>query len=446
MYRKIILSSLLVLASLQSHSARDIADRAVGKVGSQIPDVPSIPKEIDKVGDRMPEIPSQALEQIEDNIRALDNGVMRTLDPLAIDLAKLRILDKLGNTLLVETEVEDGWRAAEREWLVIANKDDIRLLKDLELEIIELKELNGLSMTLVRFRTPMPQDSQSLKKLLPEHLSQQLGRNHIYDASSSTANKSDSNRASIESPACVKNVTIGMIDTAIEGSHIALEDADITQKNFMPEEVVVPKAHGTAVAGLLVGNEQLNPLLPKAKLYAASVFYPRNDYTQGATLMHLLQALNWLVEKNVSVINMSLTGPDNPILAMGIRQAAKNNVLLIAAAGNQGPAASPRYPAAYDDVITATAVDKNKRIYRWANQGDYIDYAALGVAVKTARQDEQYGYESGTSIASPVVASQVVCTLESGDSKKEVVNKLKEKVMDLGEPGKDMVFGYGLLK
>lgn len=447
MKRQLLVSVFAIVASIQVHAARDIAERAARGIGNKVQDIPAVSKKLEQIERLAPKLPEQAIEQINKNIEVLDKAALGSMDPLAKIAGKVRIADKLGNTVLVETEVEDGWRAIEREWLIIGSEADIALLKQLNMEIIELQKLKGLNMTLVRFKTPLSQDDKTLKDVLPQHLSQQLGRNHIYDASQVVAKKDKPSTAtSIKQSACHKKVTVGMIDTSVEEQHQAFNSVTITQKNFMPEDIPVPKAHGTAVAGLLVGGGKLTPLLPKADLYAASVFYPRNDYTQGATLMHLLQALNWLVEQDVEVINMSLTGPDNPILAMGIKQAAKSNVVLVAAAGNEGPAAAPRFPAAYDEVIAATAVDRQRKIYRWANQGSYIDFSALGVAVQTARLNNSYGRESGTSMASPVVMAKAACAVTEESKMETVVESLRQQAIDLGEPGKDGVYGYGFVE
>ncbi|WP_351125486.1 S8 family serine peptidase, partial [Shewanella sp. T24-MNA-CIBAN-0130] len=82
-------------------------------------------------------------------------------------------------------------------------------------------------------------------------------------------------------------------------------------------------------------------------LYSAEVFYRQSEYAQGATLFAIVEALNWLVSNKIPVINMSLTGPNNAILEASITAAIKQNVLIVAAAGNQGPASQPLYPGAY---------------------------------------------------------------------------------------------------
>ena len=163
-------------------------------------------------------------------------------------------------------------------------------------------------------------------------------------------------------------------------------------------------------------------------------------------MINLVRALNWLVEQKVIVINMSLAGPDNKILALAIQKTIQSGIAITAAAGNEGPAAPPAYPAAYPDVIAVTAVDNAQKIYRWANRGAYIDFAAIGVGVLTARSTGGLGKETGTSMAAPKVTAAVAC-IANGTQQPlpAMLEALKQHVIDLGAPGRDPVFGDGLL-
>jgi subtilisin family serine protease len=288
---------------------------------------------------------------------------------------------------------------------------------------------------------------EALEQLLPKGLMQKLERHHVY--SSQTAHTSLTSSASALQSSklhCNMPVKIGLLDTAIDLQHPAFKQQKIKAQNFVVEGAVTPKNHATAVAGVLIGNhEQLRPRLSKAELYSAEVFYARNEYSQGAALDALLQGLNWLAEQKAPVINMSLTGPHNDILELAIKQLSKQKIALVAAAGNNGPAAPAAYPAAYEEVIAVTAVDEKGEIYRWANQGDYIDFAAHGVSVLTTQSPDKVGYESGTSLAAPVVAAAIGCGISEGKLVSDIVIQLKKVANDLGAKGKDPVFGYGWL-
>src|SRR5690606_31679959 len=98
-----------------------------------------------------------------------------------------------------------------------------------------------------------------------------------------------------------------------------------------------------------------------------------------------------------------------------------------------------------DEAIGVTAVARNGEVFRFANHGEHIDYAALGVDVPTARGDGGFGTETGTSLAAPVVAAFIACALAQYDDPAEALAALDRYARDLGEHGPDPVYGRGLL-
>ncbi len=435
-----------------------ILDRA-GGIGGQVEQVTrqvdtaaeragrEIGREIERTAERAFE---EAAKAAESGLEALETqGLDNPLGPLP---ELLDIVDISGRTSLREVEVENQWRAIQQQWLVMVETGERALLDIPAIEVLEESNYPDLGLSLVRFEVESAFDSRDgLLQLLPPELVERLDRNHVYAPQSQlteTAEVPDRWTSICQAP-----VRIGMIDTGIERNHPSFASARIEEKNFISADVPQspeqqPRNHGTAVAGVMVGKIGDNPpRLPTATLLNAAVFYARDQYVQGTTLSHLVQAINWLVGEEVSVINMSLTGPDNRVLKVALERAIHKNVTIVAAAGNGGPAARPFFPAAYDNVIAATAVDAEANIYRWANRGDYIDFAAAGVAVLTARKDQQWGRESGTSIAAPTVSAYVACEKALNNNNwEDLMAALVKKVDDLGAPGRDPIFGYGLLR
>jgi subtilisin family serine protease len=120
--------------------------------------------------------------------------------------------------------------------------------------------------------------------------------------------------------------------------------------------------------------------------------------------------------------------------------------VFVAAAGNDGPAADPAYPAAYPQVIAVTAVGKDMRNYPYANRGPHIDVAAPGVGVWTAVPGSREGYRSGTSFAAPFATA--VLSLVSQDrpiTRKETLLE-EAKISPLSPRGGDPIYGRGLLQ
>ncbi|MFX0544217.1 S8 family serine peptidase [Roseovarius sp. S1116L3] len=120
---------------------------------------------------------------------------------------------------------------------------------------------------------------------------------------------------------------------------------------------------------------------------------------------------------------------------------------VVAAAGNEGPGAEPAYPAAFERVLAATAVDRRERAYRQANQGPYINFAAPGVRVWAAASISGGRLQSGTSHAAPfVTASLAVQRLRAPDvALQQTIDQMTRCAKDLGEAGHDPVFGHGLV-
>ncbi|MGJ7038477.1 hypothetical protein J2Y63_001732 [Shinella sp. BE166] len=250
--------------------------------------------------------------------------------------------------------------------------------------------------------------------------------------------------------ACLKPQRIGLIDTAINAKHTVLANARLEVLDLGGGEGAPSgEQHGTAVAALLVGapGSRVPGLLPGAELIAVDAFQRFRKSTDIANVYDLVRALDLLIGRDIKVVNLSLTGPENQILTRAVEAAADRGTILVAAAGNDGPNAKPVYPAAYEDVIAVTAVDKARNPYRRAVRGDHIDIAAPGVGVWTAASISGARQKSGTSFAAPFVTAAVSILLaeKPGLSPQEVEAELMKSAEDIGKPGKDAIYGWGLL-
>ncbi|WP_137387777.1 S8 family serine peptidase [Rhodoligotrophos defluvii] len=250
--------------------------------------------------------------------------------------------------------------------------------------------------------------------------------------------------------ACGTVGKIGLIDTRID-----LQDPSLTGRDI---EVVVARrsdtrpadaGHGTAVAALLVGQGDLSGLVPEAALVAADAFYRGPDDERARTdVVTLVQAIEMLAEKGVQVINLSLSGPDSPILRQAVAAALQAKIVLVAAVGNEGPHAPASYPAAYDGVIAVTAIDREGNIYPRANQGAYVDLSAPGVDLVLAGGGGGQALRSGSSYAAPfatAAAAQLLGFMPDLPPAR-IRSVLATYSVDLGAPGRDPVFGDGLVQ
>jgi subtilisin family serine protease len=183
-------------------------------------------------------------------------------------------------------------------------------------------------------------------------------------------------------------------------------------------------------------------------IYSASVFFQMPNHMPGSTAESLVAALDWLVAENVDVINMSLAGPGNELLEAAIAKLTQlDSTVVVAAVGNNGPSGAPMYPAAYESVIGVTAVDRRNKIFRYANRGEQVAFAARGVDVKVADSlSGGWRIESGTSMASPHIAVVIAQLRRSTAIRPDAVKSwLIANAEDLGRKGFDPVYGHGLI-
>ena len=236
---------------------------------------------------------------------------------------------------------------------------------------------------------------------------------------------------------------VGLIDAGVDIAHPVFHDAVIHPWGCADR--ILPSAHGTAVASLLVGRgTDFHGVLAGAELYAANVYC---DAPTGGAVDALAAAFSWLAQQRVAVINVSLVGPDNLALAQIVRALTARGYLLVAAVGNDGPAAPPLYPASYPRVIGVTGVDRHRRVLIEAARGNQVMFAAPGADMLAADIGGKYSAVRGTSFAAPIVAALLAQTVSAPDvgAGDAAIEALARQAIDLGPPGRDLTYGFGLV-
>jgi subtilisin family serine protease len=231
------------------------------------------------------------------------------------------------------------------------------------------------------------------------------------------------------------HIRIGLLDTGVDVTHPVFRDSLL--HTWGCGERRLPSAHGTAVASLLVAHAS-------ADLYAADVYC---DAPTGGAVDAIVAAFGWMAQEQVSVINVSLVGPKNILLERVVNALLARGHVLVAAVGNDGPAAPPLYPAAYDGVVGVTAVDSRRRVLIEAERGPQVTFAALGADIKAANLDHGYSEVRGTSFAAPTVAALLAAPLlaPDKDAARAAIAQLAKSAIDLGPAGKDFTYGFGLV-
>ncbi len=249
---------------------------------------------------------------------------------------------------------------------------------------------------------------------------------------------------------CARRVRVGLIDTSFDVSHPAFAGRKFSVEQFSGSQTIARGDwHGTAVLSVLAGNASSSTpgLIPDADFYLASTFRADAQGNAAADTISVLKALAWLDKRDVNVVNMSFSGPRNDQIEVAIAAMAAKGVVFVAAAGNKGPSAPPSYPAAYPQVVAVTAVGKKLNSYLHANRGGYVDVAAPGVQVLTALPEGRQGFRTGTSFAAPFITGLLAAmpaVRKGATDKEDMLSRIS--FQDLGEPGRDTIYGEGLPK
>jgi hypothetical protein len=205
---------------------------------------------------------------------------------------------------------------------------------------------------------------------------------------------------------------VGLVDSGVDSTHAVFRDARIQRWGCAGQ--AHPSAHGTAVAALMVGQSgRFHGAAPQANLYAADIYC---DSPTGGSADKIAAALAWLAGEKVAVINLSLVGPANQALERIVGAMQQRGHLLVAAVGNDGPAAPPLYPASYPGVVGVSAVDRNGRALPEAARGPQVMFAAPGNnMVSAALGAPPFRAVRGTSFASPLVAALLAASVTRPD-------------------------------
>ncbi len=202
-------------------------------------------------------------------------------------------------------------------------------------------------------------------------------------------------------------------------------------------------SHGTHVAGIIAATQE-NQIgiagVANVRIMPLTVLGPDGSGSDS----DIAEAIYYAVENGADIINMSLGGPAyNAATDEAVQMAAANNVLVLAASGNES-ANTISFPAGYEGAVAVGATDQNDQLADFSNIGQGMELVAPGVGILSTVPGD---YESldGTSMATPCVAG-VAALLKSAEptlSAADIRELLSCTADDLGNPGYDTLFGHG---
>ena len=250
-------------------------------------------------------------------------------------------------------------------------------------------------------------------------------------------------------------VKVAIIDTGIDYTHPDLDanykegGLDYVNGDSNPMD---DNGHGTHCAGIVAAEDNEEGVVgvaPEAHLYAVKVL----DSGGSGYLSDVIAGIQWSMDNGMQVISMSLgTDTDYQSLHDACDEAYAAGIVVVAAGGNdylrRGRAEfdTVDYPARYDSVIAVGATDSNDEKASFSSTGPDVELAAPGVDILSTYLTGRYAYMSGTSMACPHVAgtAALVMVSEPTFTNVDVRQRLQATAEDLGDPGWDTWYGYGL--
>jgi subtilisin family serine protease len=200
------------------------------------------------------------------------------------------------------------------------------------------------------------------------------------------------------------SVTIAVIDSGVDPTQPDLASVLVPGWNVLTNSsnTTDTYGHGTEVAGVAVAGtnngQGVAAYCWSCRLMPVEVY---NSGT-GALASNVASGITWAVNHGANVINISLGGAESSVEDSAVAYALAHNVVVVAAAGNNG-SSTPIYPAADPGVISVAASDQTDTLYSYSGYGSWVDLAAPG-SQATTLPNGGYGSVGGTSVASPAVA------------------------------------------
>ncbi len=238
-------------------------------------------------------------------------------------------------------------------------------------------------------------------------------------------------------------VKVAILDSGIDLNHPEFANKIVGQKQFAATTIDPAiqdiHGHGTHVAGIVAANTNnasgVAGTCPECQLLIGKVV--TTDLSGDATgaTSDITAGITWAADQGAKVINLSLrttTAASAPLYQAAIDYAISKGAVVVVAAGNDGTNTLV-WPAANANVVSVAATDNQDIVASFSNYGSYVRVAAPGVSILSTlpttpntKNVLNYGYSSGTSMASPIVSGVValIWTTPYGTSPETVMNRL----------------------
>ena len=241
-------------------------------------------------------------------------------------------------------------------------------------------------------------------------------------------------------------IKVAVIDSGVDANHPDLKGKILNGRDFLNDDTDASDdhGHGTFVAGIIAA-EANNIGIKGLHDYVQIVPVKVIDENGLGTYEDVAKGILFAADNAAKVINLSIGGyAYSFVLQEAVDYAFEKGCIVVAAGGNDG-IEQEIFPAAYPDVIGVSALGYNGEIWHDSNSGRHIDVSAPGVNIISTGLAESYVYASGTSASASMVSALAgMLVSEKPEISSSVIKRLiMQSVKDLGDEGRDKVYGNG---
>lgn len=245
-----------------------------------------------------------------------------------------------------------------------------------------------------------------------------------------------------------KGVKVAVIDSGISSHSDLLISGGASFVDYT-SSYEDDNGHGTHVAGIIRATDNsfgIKGVASGVDLYAVKTMNQDGE----AYLSKVIAGIDWAIENNMDIINLSLsTQSDSLVFKNIVDKAYQNGILIVAASGNDGTGFGDTvdFPARYSSVIAVGAIDQQNRLAAFSSTGPSVEVVAPGVSILSTYLNGSYARMNGTSMAAPFISGylallkQAYPTLSNYQLRSLLINHTK----DLGVSGFDPFYGNGLI-
>lgn len=237
-----------------------------------------------------------------------------------------------------------------------------------------------------------------------------------------------------------QEVLVAVLDSGYDIEHCGqkrlAKGTDLTDSG----SVLDHNGHGTAMANIILEHTPENVKVMPIKV---------TDRDGRTSSLKLYMGIRYAIENQADVINISMNAiktSGSEVISAVIREAGQAGVLVVVSAGNMGQDVKNFSPADEPEAVVVSAVDEKKVIAEYSNRGLGVDYCSYG-SMQVSGINSKPVQISGTSVSAAIVSA--VAAARKGEkldiSYEKLLELLDQSAEDLGEKGKDELYGNGLL-